>query len=133
MRPQNKKKETKPSQLARAKARQAKLTPLQKLEQKQKRLVNRCEQLEKTNREKTAYIYQQRETIETLKQMNADKYVKLMNYQIDLQKIKAENAKTIASIEKNAILKIRLLKAGLILSLAVNIICIIILLYLINY
>jgi hypothetical protein len=47
--------------------------------------------------------------------------------------IKVENSKTIESIEKDAILKIRLLKAGLILSLAVNIICIIILLYLINY
>lgn len=133
MRPQNKKKETQPRKPAQAKARQAKLTPLQKLEQKHKRLTNRFKQLVERNREKTAYIYQQGETIETLKQMDADKYAKLMNYQIDLQKIKAENAKTIASIEKAAILKIKLLKAGLILSLAVNIICIIILLYLINY
>jgi len=133
MRPQNKKKETKPRKPGRAKARQAKLTPLQKLEQKQKRLVNRCEQLEKTNREKTACIYQQREQINKLVYEISKASEEEMACQLEKNKIITSNSFTIKKLEKNAISKIRLLKAGLILSLAVNIICIIILLYLINY
>lgn len=98
MRPQNKKKETKPRKTARTKARRAKLTPLQQMREEKKRLLAI-----------NGLLAQQ------------------------MLQIKAENAKTIASIEKDAISKIKLLKAGLILSLAVNIICIVILLYLINY
>lgn len=108
MRPQNKKKETKPRKTAQTTQRQAKLSPLQKLEQERRRLLDRCARLATSNREKAEHICQQREQIEQWKN-NCEGYKKI------------------------AISKIRLLKAGLILSLAVNIICIIILLYLINY
>lgn len=132
MRPQNKKK-TKPRKTAKAKARPAKLTPLQKLKKENQELLDRCCNLAKANREKAEHICQQREQINNLVAEVSKVSNEAMACDLEKKEIITSNSFTIKEIEKNAISKIRLLKAGLILSLAVNIICIIILLYLINY
>ena len=129
MRPQNKKKETKPRKTAKITQRGAGLAPLRRLEKYKKRLLERYNILAKASEEKTTHIFEQSKQIEMWK-LESEYWEKSA---LEKQRIIESNSKTIASIEKDAIAKIRLLKAGIILSLAVNIICIIILLYLINY
>lgn len=124
-----KKLERKPRKTAQTTHRRAKLAPLQKLEQERERLLDRCARLAKANREKAEHICAQRVQIEQWKN-NCEGYKKIA---IERQKTIDSNGLTIASIEKDAISKIKALKAALFLSLSTTIICIIILLYLINY
>lgn len=128
-----KKRETKPRKTAQTTQRQAKLTTLQKLKQGNQELLDRCCNLAKANREKAEHICQQREQINKLVNEITKASNEAMACHLEKDKIITSNSFTIKKIEKNAISKIRLLKAGLILSLATNIICIVILLYLINY
>ena len=130
---ETKKQERKPKKTAQTTQRKAKLTRLQKLEQEKQELFDRFCKLTTTNREKADYICKQREQINKLVNANINATNEIYACQLEKDKIIASNSLTIKKMEREAIAKIRKLKAGLILSLAVNIICIIIILYLINY
>ena len=118
---ETKKKERKPRKTAQTTQRKAKLTPLQKLEQERQELFDRFCKLTTTNREKAEYICKQREQINKLVNANINATNEIYACQLEKDKIIASNSFTIKELEENAMSKIRKLKAGLILSLAVNI------------